>query len=122
MNITQNSPKHFIDLSDFNLQTLRLILDNARNMKNQIKNSDNFREEQVKILPHKILAMIFEKSSTRTRVSFEVGVVQLGGTPLILSAKAPKQNTFAIDLSSGMMLAPSILALYAGPGYARGSS
>jgi len=43
-------------------------------------------------------------------------------TPLILSAKAPKQNTFAIDSSSGMMLTPSSLALYAGPGYGHGSS
>ena len=43
-------------------------------------------------------------------------------TPLILSAKASKQNTFAIDSSSGMMLTPSILSLYAGPVYGRGSS
>ncbi len=85
MNITQNSPKHFIDLSDFNLQTLRLILDNARNMKNQIKNSDNFREEQVKILPHKILAMIFEKSSTRTRISFESAITHLGGSAIVMN-------------------------------------
>ena len=42
--------------------------------------------------------------------------------PLILSANAPKQNTFAIDSSSGMMFIPSILASYAGPGYGRGSS
>ena len=43
-------------------------------------------------------------------------------TLLILSVKAPKQNTFAIDSSSGMMLTPFILASYAGPGYGRGSS
>jgi len=42
--------------------------------------------------------------------------------PLILSANAPKQKTFAIDSSSGMMFIPSILASYASPGYGRGSS
>jgi len=43
-------------------------------------------------------------------------------TDFIGEGKAPKQNTFVIDSLSGMMLTPSILVLYSGPGYGRGSS
>jgi len=51
--------------------------------------ADKFKKGQIKEKPlkDKYMAMVFEKASTRTRVSFEVGMSQLGGTPLYLSAQ-----------------------------------
>ena len=74
--------RHFIDLRDFSAQTLQMMLDHAQAMK-QARRAGTGHEQP---LAGKTVAMIFEKPSTRTRVSFEIGVVQLGGTPLVLSA------------------------------------
>ena len=75
--------RHFIDLKDFSADTLQMILDHAQAMK-QAQRAGAGHEQP---LAGKTVAMIFEKPSTRTRVSFEVGIVQLGGTPLVLSAQ-----------------------------------
>ena len=74
--------RHFIDLRDFSAETLQMMLDHAQAMK-QARRAGTGHEQP---LAGKTVAMIFEKPSTRTRVSFEIGVVQLGGTPLVLSA------------------------------------
>ena len=75
--------RHFIDLKDFSADTLQMILDHAQAMK-QAQRAGAGHEQP---LAGKTVAMIFEKPSTRTRVSFEVGIIQLGGTPLVLSAQ-----------------------------------
>ena len=75
--------RHFIDLKNFSTDTLQMILDHAQAMK-QAQRAGASHEQP---LAGKTVAMIFEKPSTRTRVSFEVGIVQLGGTPLVLSAQ-----------------------------------
>ena len=75
--------RHSIDLNDFSADTLQMILDHAQAMKQAQRAGANHEQP----LAGKIVAMIFEKPSTRTRVSFEVGIVQLGGTPLVLSAQ-----------------------------------
>ena len=75
--------RHFIDLRDFSAETLQMMLDHAQAMK-QARRAGTGHEQP---LAGKTVAMIFEKPSTRTRVSFEIGVVQLGGTPLVLSAQ-----------------------------------
>ena len=75
--------RHFIDLKDFSADTLQIMLDHAQAMK-QAQRAGAGHEQP---LAGKTVAMIFEKPSTRTRVSFEVGIVQLGGTPLVLSAQ-----------------------------------
>jgi ornithine carbamoyltransferase len=74
------STKHFLDLSAVSAEDLRLIIDDAKIRKTNLKagNGD-------KPLAGKMLAMIFEKPSTRTRVSFDVGMRQLGGETLFLS-------------------------------------
>ena len=74
--------RHFLDLKDFSTDSLQAMLDDALRMKSAQKSG----EGHAMPLAGKTVAMIFEKPSTRTRVSFEVGVVQLGGVPLILSA------------------------------------
>jgi ornithine carbamoyltransferase len=75
--------RHFIDLKDFSADTLQMILDHAQAMKQAQRAGAGYEQP----LAGKTVAMIFEKPSTRTRVSFEVGIVQLGGTPLVLSAQ-----------------------------------
>jgi ornithine carbamoyltransferase len=71
--------RSFVDLSDFNRDELRIMLDKAHELKRKQKNG-----EPHEVLKGKSLAMIFMKSSTRTRVSFEVGMTQLGGHALYL--------------------------------------
>ena len=73
--------KHFIDLhEDVGIEELNYLLDIAADMKAKVKTGVEHH-----YLKGKSLAMIFTKSSTRTRVSFEVGMYQLGGQALFLS-------------------------------------
>ena len=74
------SPKHFLDLSAVPAADLRHIIDDAIVRKKALKAG-----AADKPLAGKMLAMIFEKPSTRTRVSFDVGMRQLGGETLFLS-------------------------------------
>lgn len=74
------SAKHFLDLSAMTAPDLRLILEDAKTRKQATKAGS-----ADKPLAGKMLAMIFEKPSTRTRVSFDVGMRQLGGETLFLS-------------------------------------
>ena len=71
--------RNFVDLADFERFELRRILDEAHALKRKQQ-----RGEPHELLKGKSLAMIFMKSSTRTRVSFEVGMTQLGGHALFL--------------------------------------
>lgn len=71
--------RHFLDLCDIDKSELRRIVNRAAAMKS--------RSDASKPLAGKTLAMIFEKSSTRTRVSFEVAAHQLGGHAIVLSSK-----------------------------------
>ena len=72
--------KHFINLDDLSTKDLNNIIDTAITLKKQHKAG-----EINQTLKNKTLAMIFDKSSTRTRVSFETGMTQLGGHALFLS-------------------------------------
>ena len=72
--------KDFISIHDYSAADVREIFDVARDMK---KDPRKFHDA----LAGQTLGMIFEKSSTRTRVSFEVGMFQLGGHALFLSAR-----------------------------------
>ncbi len=72
--------KHFVNLDDLSTQDLNSIIDTAIALKKQHKAG-----EINQTLKNKTLAMIFDKSSTRTRVSFETGMTQLGGHALFLS-------------------------------------
>jgi ornithine carbamoyltransferase len=74
------SAKHFLDLSAVSAEDLRNIIDDAKTRKTNLKTGKGDKP-----LAGKMLAMIFEKPSTRTRVSFDVGMRQLGGETLFLS-------------------------------------
>lgn len=74
--------RHFLTLNDFSKDEILDILNLAAEIKKEAK-SKNY----ISYLKDQTLAMIFEKSSTRTRVSFEVGIHQLGGKGLFLSSR-----------------------------------
>ncbi len=73
--------RHFLTLADFTKEELLEMIDLAVKIKAQTK-----RKEFVPYMQRQTLGMIFEKSSTRTRVSFETGIYQLGGVGLFLSS------------------------------------
>ena len=74
--------KHFLKLSDFSKNEILELLNLADQLKYEQKNNIPHRH-----LEGKTLGMIFQKSSTRTRVSFEAGMYQLGGSALFLSSR-----------------------------------
>lgn len=78
--------KHFLEISQFDSDTLNTLLDSAQQMKDRRVGKTQGTREADQPLKGKVLAMIFEKPSTRTRVSFDVGMRQLGGETLILSS------------------------------------
>ena len=73
-------PKHFLDIDALDSKTLRALLDLAAEIKRKGR-----VPKSLKLKPGAVLAMIFEKPSTRTRVSFEVAIHQLGGTSVVLN-------------------------------------
>lgn len=81
-----SSPKHFLDISDFDAATLNGIIATARAMKDARRGLPKGLREKDEPLKGRMLALIFERPSTRTRVSFEVGMRQLGGETLVLSS------------------------------------
>ena len=72
--------RHFLTLKDYTKEEILEIIDLSLAIKKELKSG-----EAKAYMPNKTLAMIFEKSSTRTRVSFETGIFQLGGHGLFLS-------------------------------------
>ncbi|MEE9357938.1 MAG: ornithine carbamoyltransferase, partial [Sedimenticolaceae bacterium] len=76
------SPRHFLSLLDLTPEELRQLIGRAIELKRML-----LAGEYHEPLKHRTLGMIFEKSSTRTRVSFEAGMTQLGGHALFLSSK-----------------------------------
>ncbi len=88
--------RSFISLHDFSVEEIRYILDFAHYLKIKQK-----RGEPYQILKGKTLGMIFTKNSTRTRVSFEVGMYQLGGLGiffLLRTYKSEEVNPLRIQL------------------------
>jgi len=74
--------RHFLTLMDLSPQEIRHLIDRATQLK-ALRQSGN----EPQSLKGKSLAMIFTKASTRTRVSFEAGITQLGGSALFLSGQ-----------------------------------
>ncbi|MEO1879278.1 MAG: ornithine carbamoyltransferase [Methylococcales bacterium] len=73
-------PRHFISLLDLTSDEFRGLISRASELKNN-------KDRDFQPLKGQVLAMIFEKSSTRTRISFEAGMTQFGGHALFLSPR-----------------------------------
>jgi ornithine carbamoyltransferase len=69
-------PRHFLTGSELSADELRALLERAAELKAAPRSSDALRD--------RIVALVFQKASTRTRVSFEAGIVELGGHPMVL--------------------------------------
>jgi ornithine carbamoyltransferase len=76
------NPKHFLTLLDLSPAVLQRLVRRAIELK-ALNRAGTIHEP----FKHKVLAMVFEKSSTRTRMSFEVGMAQLGGHAIFLSPR-----------------------------------
>ncbi|WP_410499198.1 ornithine carbamoyltransferase [Chitinibacter sp. S2-10] len=74
--------RHYLKFSDFTLEEYQYLFERAAKLKARLRSGQLYQP-----LPGKVLGMIFEKSSTRTRVSFEAGMFQLGGHAMFLQSK-----------------------------------
>lgn len=81
MKIPQLKTKDFLTLADYSKEDIINLFEYSAQLKREVK-----KGKFSKVLENKTLAMIFEKNSTRTRVSFETGMLQLGGHALFLSS------------------------------------
>ena len=82
MNTSDKTVRHFLTLTDLKSDEFRQLINRAIVLKDMQRRGEIFEP-----LKNKVLAMIFEKSSTRTRVSFEAGMAQFGGRSIFLSPR-----------------------------------
>jgi len=80
--MTADGPRHYLSVSDLSREELRNILTRADEIKRLLRARD-----RPALFHGLVLAMVFEKSSTRTRVSFESGMAKLGGHAIFLSPR-----------------------------------
>jgi ornithine carbamoyltransferase len=80
--MTANGVRHFLDLTDIPKPVLAGLIDSSRTMK-----AARAKGQIASPLAGKTLAMVFDKPSTRTRVSFDVAMRQLGGEAILLTAQ-----------------------------------
>ena len=76
---------NFLNISDHSSNELRAIIDEAKARKLKRKGLNKSAPDEDKPFEGKSMAMIFEKPSTRTRMSFDIAVKQLGGSSIILN-------------------------------------
>ena len=77
--------KNFINISDCSSAELRAIIEEAKSRKQNRSGLNKSAPDKDKPFEGKSMAMIFEKPSTRTRMSFDIAIKQLGGSSIILN-------------------------------------
>jgi ornithine carbamoyltransferase len=85
--LPKEGPKHFLDLADLDTATLNALLTEARRRKSARAGKPHGTADADVPLSGRVLALIFDKHSTRTRISFDVGMRQLGGSTIMLSGQ-----------------------------------
>ncbi len=80
-------PRHFLDLRDHDAATVRAMLDLARQLKERRQGRPRGTADAEPLLQGRALALVFEQVSTRTRISFDVGMRQMGGETLYLTGQ-----------------------------------
>ena len=98
--------RHFLDLDEIDAKTLRRIIDNAHTMKKAGKRVP--AKLKPKGIEDDVLVMIFEKPSTRTRVSFDIAMRQLGGQTIMLN-----QNDLQLGRGESIEDTARVLSRYA---------
>src|SRR3954471_5886411 len=81
----QTGPRHFLDLSDLDSATLKGLIASARRRKDARSGFPRGLQDTDAPLEGRMLALIFERPSTRTRISFDVGMQELGGRTIVLT-------------------------------------
>ncbi|MCL2631131.1 MAG: ornithine carbamoyltransferase [Firmicutes bacterium] len=95
--------KHFLKISDLSSEEVLSLI----NLGIKLKEGQKKGKSQTQMLNGKVLGMIFSKSSTRTRVSFEVGMTQLGGTSIFLN-----QNDIQLNRGESIADTARVLSRY----------
>src|SRR5262249_48546362 len=83
--VGQPVPRHFLDLCDFDGATLKNLIAAARRRKDRREGMPRGTPDADAPLQGRMVALIFERPSTRTRISFDVGMQQLGGKTIMLT-------------------------------------
>src|SRR5690606_18770721 len=78
--------RHFLDLADAGGDAIAAMINDAQDRKAARRDWPKGKADADAPLGGRVLAMVFEKNSTRTRVSFDIAIRQLGGTSLVLDA------------------------------------
>ena len=78
--------RNFINLKDIPAKDLRLILNDAKKRKNKRKKLSTLEIDKDQPLKGKLIIQMYEKPSSRTRLSFHLSIAQLGGSPITIKA------------------------------------
>lgn len=97
--------KHFLDLSHISKKELRNIVDEAKRRKKKSSTNSKVLVTEKSSAKDKLLLMIFEKPSTRTRLSFDLAMRQLGGQTIVM-------NSNDMHLGKGRKASKILLKLY----------